>query len=97
MNIDNLTKTIKELKGKSKKRKFKQTFDLILNLKDIDLKKQDNQVDTFTNLHYSKGKQVKICGLVGPELNEQVGKVFDHVVSNLDFPKFAKDRKLRRN
>ena len=36
---------IKELKEKSKKRNFTQRFDLIINLKDIDLKKSENKIN----------------------------------------------------
>jgi len=96
MNVDILTKTVKFVKDNSKKRQFKQTFDLILNLKEIDLKKTENQVDVFANLHYSKGKKVKVCGLVGAELIEQAKKVFDNAILNDDFEKFAKDKKSQK-
>ena len=93
MDKTSATNTVKLIKEQSTKRKFKQTFDLILNLKDLDLKKTENQVDLFATLRYSKGKIPKICGLVGAELSDQSKKVFEHTIIADDFSKFAKDKK----
>ncbi len=51
---------IKEVKSKSKKRNFVQKFDLIINLKNIDLKKSENQIDEFFPLPKGIGKEVSI-------------------------------------
>ena len=40
---EKILKTIKELREKSKKRKFSQTFDLVVNLKEFDVKKPENK------------------------------------------------------
>lgn len=45
----------------SKKRNFKQTFDLAINLKGIDLKKPENKIKTEAFLPNGFGKSVKIC------------------------------------
>ena len=47
MEKETIKKTLKIIKENSNKRNFKQSFDLVFNLKDIDLKKQDNKVDVF--------------------------------------------------
>jgi len=44
----------------SKKRNFKQSFDLAINLKSIDLKKPDNKIKTEISLPHGVGKNVKI-------------------------------------
>ena len=66
-------------------KKFTQTIDLIIKLKDLDLKKNDQQIDFFINLPFSKGKEAKICGLVGPELVSESQKHFDHTIEAHDF------------
>ncbi len=75
----------------SKKRNFKQAIDLIINLKDVDLKKE--KIEFFIDLHYDKGRKAKICALVGPELYDQAKKVCDRAIRTDEFPEFAKDKK----
>ncbi|MEM4268284.1 MAG: 50S ribosomal protein L1 [Candidatus Woesearchaeota archaeon] len=80
----------------SKKRKFKQTFDFIIKLRDLDLKKQDQQIDFFALLHYTKGKKVKVCALVGPEMADAAKQAVDKVVLQDQFPEYSKDKKLAK-
>lgn len=42
---EKILNAIKELREKSKKRNFPQTFDLIVNLKEFDLKKPENKIN----------------------------------------------------
>ncbi|MBD3312922.1 50S ribosomal protein L1 [Candidatus Woesearchaeota archaeon] len=99
MAVDENTikEAIKELKESSKKRNFTQTFDLIVNLKNLDLKKPDNHVDLYVQLHNSKGRKSNICALVGPELQPEAEKVCDKTVPQHDFKKYAEDKKLIKN
>ncbi len=90
-----ILETLKKLK-ESKQRKFSQSIDIIAHFKDIDLKKTDQQTEYFLQLHYPRGKKIKICALVDTELAEEAKKVCDHVVLADDFPKFAKDKKATK-
>ena len=51
MEINNLTESIKKIKETSPKRNFAQTFDLVIVLRDLDLKKPEQQVDFYAPLH----------------------------------------------
>ena len=75
------------------KRNFKQTFDLIITLKDLDLKKPEEHVDFFAQLHYPKGKKVTTCALVGPELKASAKEACDFSIAVDEFDKYAKDPK----
>ena len=68
MNKEDILKTIKQIRETSKKRKFVQSFDLVFNLRGIDYKKDDQKVNTYVTLPYSKGKKVTVAALVGNEL-----------------------------
>ncbi len=57
---EKILKAIKELREKSKKRNFIQTFDLIVNLKEMDLKKPENKFTEDLILPHGKGKEAKI-------------------------------------
>ena len=89
-------KKIKEAltKARESKRNFKQTFDLIFNLKNLDMKKTEDQVEFFMQLHFSKGKKTKVCALVGPELGKSAEAVCDTVILQSEFEKYQKDKKL---
>jgi large subunit ribosomal protein L1 len=80
----------------SKKRNFKQSIDLIINLRGLDLKKPEHQVELFLQLPKPKGKKSKICALVGPELGDQAKSVMDNTVLQQDFDNYAQNKKLAR-
>ncbi|MEM3374526.1 MAG: 50S ribosomal protein L1 [Candidatus Woesearchaeota archaeon] len=93
-------KIIKEAISKLKespKRNFKQTIDLIINLKGLDLKKPEHQIELFLQMPKFKGKKAKVCALVGPEMAEQA-KAMDHYILLPDFDKLDKKaiKKLAR-
>jgi large subunit ribosomal protein L1 len=96
MNKENILKVIKELREKSQKRNFKQTFDIIITLSHLNLKKPENQLDVFQQLHFARGKPVKTCALVGAELFEQAKKICDMAIHSDDFEKYGKDKKATK-
>jgi large subunit ribosomal protein L1 len=96
MDKKDLIKALKSVKENSPKRKFKQSYDLIINLRNLDLKKTDNHIDSFIQLHHERGKKVKICALVGPELKETATKNCDTVILLDDFNKYTKDKTLTK-
>lgn len=90
MDKEDIKTAVEKVKSLSPKRNFKQTFDLIINTKGLDLKKTDQQVEFFANLHNTIGRPRKICAFVGPELIEQAEKVCDKAILVDDFPKYDK-------
>jgi len=96
MNKNKFLEALKKAKEGSKKRNFKQKVDLIVNLKDLDLKKPEQQVEFFLKLHYDKGRESKICALVGSELAAKAKSACDNVVLADDFGKYAGNKKLSK-
>lgn len=97
MEKEKFLENLKKLREASKKRKFNQSTDLIINLKDIDLKKPEEQVDFFLTFHQKTGKKRKVCALVGPELSEDAKSVCDKVITVDEFNNYTKDKKLVKN
>ncbi|MBI2139677.1 50S ribosomal protein L1 [Candidatus Woesearchaeota archaeon] len=93
---EELIKKIQKARADSPQRKFSQIFDLIVNLKDIDLKKTEQIINVFVTLPHSRGKKMKICALVGPEMMEQAKSVCDGQVSLDDFGKFQQKKDIRK-
>ena len=93
MNKEDFKKAIETLKKNSPKRKFNQSCDLIINLKDLDLKVPEQQVELWVQLPHPTGKDIKVCALVGGELAEQAKKTCDFVITNEEFKTYAADKK----
>ncbi len=56
------------------KRNFSQSYDLIVSLKDLNLKDPKDQVEFFAMLPNTVGKKRTVCALVGPEMIDDASK-----------------------
>ncbi len=88
MDKKQIIKAIEEAKKNSPRRNFNQTVDLIVNLKQIDLKKPEQKVDQFIQLPHGRGKKIQICAFVDNSLIKDAEANCDKVIVNSDFPKF---------
>lgn len=59
---------VKEAKEKSGQKKFNQTIDLILNIKEIDMKAPEGKVQAVIDLPHITGKPNRICIVASGEL-----------------------------
>lgn len=94
MEKKQIVESIKKLKT-GKKRNFAQKVDLIILLKNLDLKKTEQQQDFFITLNHEIGKKVRVCGMVGPELKDQASEVLDKFYTEDMFVEF-KDKKAAK-
>ena len=83
-----IVELIKKLRKNSKKRNFVQTFDLIINLKDFDIKKPENRIDDFVVLPSGRGKKAKI--VVFSDTKSDIGC---KVLATEDIETIARDKK----
>ncbi len=83
---------IKKLREVNKKRKFVQTAELQVGLKDLDLNKVENRIEDFVILPHGLGKKRKICAFVGPETYEEAKQVFDKVILVDEFSQYDKKK-----
>ena len=90
MNKEDFKQAIEHLKKTSQKRNFKQSIDLIINFRDLDLKKPEHQVELWVQLPHGKGRQTKICAIVGQELLAQAKESCDIAITKDDFPAYDK-------
>lgn len=97
MDKKSIIQALEKLKKDSKKRNFSQSVDLIITLKDLSLKKSDDQVDFFLTLHHPVNKKIKVCALVGAELADECKKVCDETITQFDsYKEKAKSRSLAK-
>jgi large subunit ribosomal protein L1 len=70
MSLDKKTllDAVKEAKSKSGQKKFNQTVDLILDIKEIDMKSPEGRIQAVVELPHVTGKPNKICVIASGEL-----------------------------
>ena len=89
--------TIKEVKGKSEKRKFVQSIELAINLQDVDPKKPENKIQELIELPYSLGKENRICVVASGEMALKAKRAgADLVVERGDLEALMGDKKKQK-
>ncbi len=70
MPLDNKTllDAVKEAKAKSGQKKFNQTIELIIDLKEVDMKAPEGKIQQVLELPHATGKPNKICVIASGEL-----------------------------
>lgn len=89
MNKQEVLKALQELRGQPK-RKFSQSVELIINLKNINIK--SNPLDFFITLPSPRGKGIKIAAFAGAELEKQAKENCDLVIMQTDFANYDKKK-----
>lgn len=86
---------LKQLRANASERKFEQKVEFIINLKDINLKNPDEQVEFFTNLPHSHTKR-KVCAIVAGELEAEAKATCDFVITQGELDIYKKDQKAAK-
>ncbi len=88
-----ILENIKEVREKSKKRNFTQRFDLVINLKELDLKKAESKIDDLIVLPKGSGKDASVTFL------SDSGKKIEGctILNSSDIEKLNKDKKAIKN
>ena len=84
---------VNEALSKATERKFPETVELSVNLKDLDLTVPKNRLEDEVPLPKGRGKTVKVAVFGSPELCQKMRGVADLVVAANELDEFAKDKK----
>lgn len=87
---EKMLNAIKELKEKSVKRNFSQTFDLIISLKEFDIKKPENKLNEEVQLP-NRGEESKVVVFSDSLKNLDV-----ETLASADVEKLVKNKRLAR-
>lgn len=93
MDKNDIKKGLDEIKQQPK-RNFTQSYDLVINLKNLDIKTQP--VDFFVSVPFARGKTVKIAAFVDQELAEQASKFCDLVLREPEFPQYSPKKTAKK-
>jgi len=92
-----LIESVKEAKSKAEKRKFVQSVELVINLRDIDMKKPESKIQELIELPHPVGKQSKVCVIASGELALKAKKAdADLVMERSELEALAGDKKKQK-
>ena len=96
MDKELIANTLKKVKGNSPKKNFKQSLDLIINLKGLDLKKAEHNVNIFVTLHHDTGKKISVCAFVAPDMESKAKEVCNETLSLDQFEKYKNKSEIKK-
>ena len=96
MDKELIAATLKEVKSNSPKKNFKQSIDLVINLKGLDLKKAEHQINTFLTLQNDTGKKVSVCAFVAQDMEAKTKDICDETILVDHFGKFKGKAELKK-
>ncbi len=99
MSIESKTlkDAIKEVREKSAKRNFNQTIELIINLKDIDMKQPEGRIQERIELPHPLGKKISVCVLADGDMALRARRGgADLVLESSDIQSLSTDKKRQR-
>ncbi len=98
MDRKTVIESLKQLRaGENSKKNFKQKIDLVIPLRNINLKKPSDQIDDYVILPQPTGKKLKFCALVGKELIGKARETCDTAILNEEFSQWEKKpREMRK-
>jgi large subunit ribosomal protein L1 len=92
-----LINSVKEAKTRTEKRKFVQSVELVINLREVDMKKPESKIQELIELPHPVGKQSKICVIASGELALKARNAgADLVIERAELESLAGDKKKQK-
>ena len=96
MNKKDISKKIEEAKSKSTTRKFKQSVELSMNFKEVDLESAEYKLNLNILLPKGRGKDIKIGIFADGDMNVRAKKVSDYVLNKAEIEEYARNKRRMR-
>ena len=94
---DEVARALGELRQNLVKRKFSQSIDLVVKLREVDLKRPENRINETIPLPNPSEKPLKICVIASGDLGTRAKTAgADMLVSRNDIENLGKDKKAAR-
>jgi len=100
MSLDTKTvvEAVRQVREHSEKRNFNQSIELVINLRDIDMKKPEGKIQETIELpHTPPNKKAKVCVIAGGELALKAKKAnAELVIGSSELESLATDKKRQK-
>ena len=93
IDMESAEKVIGEAKEKGKGRNFRQSVDVVFNLKEFDVKDQKNRVNLDVVLPKGRGREAAICVIAGGDLALSAKDQGSSVLMRQDLEALGQDKK----
>ncbi len=94
---DVLTKALADVRAKTEKRKFTQSIELAVKLRELDLKRPEARINENLELPTAPDKELKVCVIAGGDLATRARSAgADLVIGREDLEKVGRDKKEAR-
>jgi len=94
---DEVARALSELRQNLVKRKFSQSIDLVVKLREVDLKKPENRINETIPLPNPPEKPLKVCVIASGDLGTRAKTAgADMLVGRNDIDALSKDKKAAR-
>ena len=94
---DEVARALGELRQNLVKRKFSQSIDLIVKLREVDLKKPENRINETIPLPNPPAKALKVCVIASGDLGTRAKTAgADMLVGRNEIDALSKDKKAAR-
>jgi len=97
IETNNIKSALKEAREKSKKRNFNQSVELIINLRDVDVKKPENRIQESIELPHALDKKVGVCVFADGDMALRARRAgADLVLESADIEGLMNNKKRQR-
>jgi len=97
VDLKSIKEAVIEAKEKSKKRKFKQSIELLLSLQDLDLQRPENRINELIELPNLHDKPVKVCVIASGDLALKAKRAgAEKVIEKAELDALLKDKKTAK-
>lgn len=97
LNTERILEALKQARDNSEKRKFSQSIELIINLRDIDMKKPESKIQENIELPYAPKKKARTCVIADGELALKAKKAeAELVLGTADLEALTTDKKRQK-
>jgi large subunit ribosomal protein L1 len=94
---DEVSRALSELRKNLTKKKFSQSIDLVVRLREVDLKKPENRINETIALPNPPEKTLKVCVIASGDLGTRAKSAgADVVISRQEIENLGKDKKSAR-
>ena len=88
-----IIEALREMRSKTKKRNFRQSVELLVNLRDIDLRRPENRIREMVELPHGLGKEARVCVIASGDAALRARKAGLDVLDKEELESMAGDKK----
>jgi len=90
---ERILEALRELREKAKKRNFRQSVELLVNLRDIDLRRPENRIRELVELPHGLGKEARVCVIASGDAALRARRAGLDVLEREELEAMAGDKK----